>query len=488
MTCTGSTLFPQLAEGLDIVASVSDKLQVMVVIGPAGFLGHYRHHDALGKVLDDLSDKFGVSQHAVQLSSCSGTPLFDGLSLRRLRDHTLYEKTCWNYENRKREAANHVIVPAGQHLVDDVLARILGCSLDMSIAETLGCLPLVHALAPFNPQGPVRRLSLAMSRASAQRAGHWGSRHITIAITRSCTWRHLKQKLASELQGFHCKPHEIMIARKGKGRITEAQQLEKVWEVVPEGNQVSFRLSMKAGGAPFCRIQRMPAPEQTPSCASAEVSLKSMALAFERKQPGIALKLAALNVSSWRDTTEPSAEPFIPGTNAVEWSTSGGICVEQLPLLLFAREPVIQVWPRQWLLEALWVLQTTGLPKTLRRIVVHFCALPPKKWWRGLEVSGQTIFKWQRTAAGNDSLLASFVPTTPLLPGILSVSSYGLKTGSPTGGRQQEISVAWLVKVSAGSHRFAGPFPVFDSVGYDYGGGPIVDALQPGIIPAAWIP
>jgi len=218
------------------------------------------------------------------------------------------------------------------------------------------------------------------------------------------------------------------------------------------------------------------------------VSLQSMALACERKQPSIALRLAAVNISTWRHGNEPGTEPFIPGTNAVEWSTSGGICVEQLPLLVFAKEPVMQVWPRQWLLGALWVLQATGLPQTLRRIVVRFCALPPEQWWRGREVSGQTTFSWKHTPEGNDSLFATFVPTTRLLPGVLSVSSFGLKTGSPTAGRQQEIGIAWLVKVAARTHKFAGPFPAFDAVGYDYGGGPIIDALQPGVIPAAWVP
>jgi len=89
--------------------------------------------------------------------------------------------------------------------------------------------------------------------------------------------------------------------------------------------------------------------------------------------------------------------------------------------------------------------------------------------------------------AGNDSLLASFVPATPLLPGVLSISSFGLKTGSPTAGRKQEIRVAWLIRVSAGSSRYAGPFPAFDAIGYDYGGNPIIDAMQPGILPVAWI-
>jgi len=480
MTCTGATLTPHLVEcGLDMVTTTADQLQVMVVIGPAGFLGQYKHHEALGKMLDDLSDKFGVSLHEIQLISRSGKPLLEGLSLRRLREHVLFEKTCWNHKNRTREAANHVHVPAGEQLADDVLARILDCSLDRSIAETLGCLPLVLARAPFSTQGPMRRLSLAMSRACAERAGHRGSRTITTTITRSCTWRRLKQTLAKELQGFHCKPHEIVFARNGKAFLTEAQEFEKVWELVADGDRISFRLSMKAGSSPFFRMQRMPAADQIPSCASAAVALQSMALAFQRKQPGIALRLAALNVSSCRHTTEPSAQLFIPGTNALEWSTLGGIFVEHLPLLLFAKEPEIQVWPRQWLLEALWALQTINLPQTLRRLIVRFCALPPEQWWRGVEVSGQTTFSWQQTAAGTTASLRRFVPTT--------ISSFGLKTGSPTAGRQGEISFAWLVKFSAGSDKFAGPFPAFDATGYDYGGTPISDALQPGIIPAAWV-
>jgi len=142
--------------------------------------------------------------------------------------------------------------------------------------------------------------------------------------------------------------------------------------------------------------------------------------------------------------------------------------VEHLPLLSFAKEPVIQAWPRKWVLEALWVLQAAGLPRMLRRIVVHFRALPPEQWWRGHEVSDQTLFSWLRTPERNNSLLASFGPTERLLPGVLSVSSFGLKTGSPTAGRQQEIVGAWLVKIFAGSHRFAGPFPEFDAVGYDF--------------------
>jgi len=257
---------------------------------------------------------------------------------------------------------------------------------------------------------------------------------------------------------------------------------------VPEGDQIFFRLSHQAGSSPFFRVQRMPAAEQIPSCASAAVSVQSMALALQRQQPSIALRLAAVNVSTWRPDSQPGVEPFIPGTNAVEWSTSGGICVEQLPLLMFAKEPVVQVWPRQWLLEALWGLQTTGLPEMLRRIVVCFCALPPDKWWRGRQVPGQTIFSWQRTPKGNDSVLASFVPKERLLPGVLSVSSFGLKTGSPTAGRQQEIDIAWLVKVSPETQRLAGPYPAFDEKGYDYGGDPVIDAFHPGVLPAAWLP
>jgi len=199
MTCTASALVPHVVEsGLDMLATAADQLRVTMVVGPAGLLGHYQHHELLGKLLDDLSDSFGVGVHEIQVSSRSGEPLLDGLSLRRLREHDLYEKACWNYDNRMREAANYVHVPAGEHFADDVLARILGCSLDLSIAETLGCLPLVHALAPLSPQGPERILSLAM------RAGLWGSRDITTTITRSSTWRHLKHKLASELEGLHC--------------------------------------------------------------------------------------------------------------------------------------------------------------------------------------------------------------------------------------------------------------------------------------------
>jgi len=72
-----------------------------------------------------------------------------------------------------------------------------------------------------------------------------------------------------------------------------------------------------------------------------------------------------------------------------------------------------------------------------------------------------------------------------LLPGVLSVSSFGLRTGNPTAGRQKEIDVSWLFKVAAGTHRFAGPFPAFDAIGYNFGVSPIFDALRPGIIPAA---
>jgi len=434
-----------------------------------------------------VSDKFGVDLDAIKLLSTAGETLLNGLSLQRLHEHALYEKALWNHRNRIREAANYVQVQAGEQFADGLLAHILGCSLDRSIAETLGCLPVVHALAPFSPQGPVRKLSLVMSKATAEMLWHNGSRSIPITITRSCTWRHLKQKVARELQGGHCKPHEIVFLRKGRVRLTQAQEFEKAWEIIAEGEKVSFRLANQAGDFSFFRMQRMPAAEQIPGSASAAVSLQSMALAFDRRQPGIALRLTTLNVSTWRPTKEPGAEPFIPGTNAAEWSTSGGLCVEQLPLLVFAREPVLQVWPRQWLLEALWALQTNGLPKMLRHIVVRFCALPPEQWWHGRQVSGQTMFSWHRNSKGNDSLLASFVPTERLLPGVLSVSSFGLKTGSPTGGRQQEISAAWLVKVSAGTHKFAGPFPAFDTIGNDYGGDPVVDGFHPGVLPAAWL-
>jgi len=113
--------------------------------------------------------------------------------------------------------------------------------------------------------------------------------------------------------------------------------------------------------------------------------------------------------------------------------------------------------------------------------------LPPEQWWHGRQVAGHTTFSWQCNPTGNDSLLASFVPKEPLLPGVLSVSSFGLKTGSPTAGRQQEISIAWLVKVSGGSHRSAGPFPAFDAIGNDYGGDPVIDGFHPGDVPAAWL-
>jgi len=112
--------------------------------------------------------------------------------------------------------------------------------------------------------------------------------------------------------------------------------------------------------------------------------------------------------------------------------------------------------------------------------------LPPEQWWHGRQVLGQTMFSWQRTQKGN-SLLAMFVPKERLLPGVLSISSFGLKTGSPTAGGKREIRIAWLVRVSAVSHRYAGPFPAFDAVGYDYGGNPITDTLKPGVLPAAWI-
>jgi len=484
MAHTASTVIPHVVEhGLDIVAAVAGQLQVMLVVGPAGPLSHYQYHESLGKLLDDVSDKFGVALHAVQLISSLRQPLLDGLSLRKLHEHALYENTLWNHKNRVREAANDVHVQAGEQFADQVLARILGCPLDMSIAETLGRLPVVHALASFNPQGPVRKLSLVMSNASVE-VPHRGSCSITITITRNCTWRHLKEKLAKEFHWGH--PHEIVFLQRGRVLLL-AQEFENVWEMVPEGDQVSFRLSGQAGDLSFFRMQRMPAAEQIPGCASAAVSLQSMAWTFERKQPGIALRLTALNVSTWRPTEEPGAEPFIPGTNAAEWSTSGGICVEQLPLLAFATEPVIQVWPRQWLLEVLRVLKTTGLTEMLRRSIVRFCALPPEQWWHGRQVAGHTTFSWQCNPTGNDSLLASFVPKEPLLPGVLSVSSFGLKTGSPTAGRQQEISIAWLVKVSGGSHRSAGPFPAFDAIGNDYGGDPVIDGFHPGDVPAAWL-
>jgi len=175
----------------------------ILVRGPAGFLGHYQQYEPLGKLLDDLSDKFGVSLCDLQLNSCSGEPLLDGLNLKRLREHLLYENTSWNHKNRKREAANHVHVPAGEQLADDMLARILDCSLDLPIAETLGSLPVVYARAPFCAQVPMRG-------ASARRAGHRGSRNFTITVTRSCTWRHLKEKLAMELHEIHCNAHEIV--------------------------------------------------------------------------------------------------------------------------------------------------------------------------------------------------------------------------------------------------------------------------------------
>jgi len=108
--------------GLDMVASMADQLQVMVVIGPAGVLGHYQHHDSLGTVLDDVSDKFGVSIHAFQRMSCSAKPLLDGLSLRRLRKHVLHDQTNWNYKNRMQEAANHLDVQAGEQCADRKLA------------------------------------------------------------------------------------------------------------------------------------------------------------------------------------------------------------------------------------------------------------------------------------------------------------------------------------------------------------------------------
>jgi len=96
-----------------------------------------------------------------------------------------------------------------------------------------------------------------------------------------------------------------------------------------------------------------------------------------------------------------------------------------------------------------------------------------------LRCRAKPLFHGSRPQRGTTASLRRFVPTT--------ISSFGLKTGSPTAGRQGEISFAWLVKVSGGSDKFAGPFAAFDATGYDYGGTPISDALQPGIIPAAWV-
>lgn len=479
MEGANSTLtVPSVESWLDVAVAIATESQVMVVLGPVGYLGQYSHHDALGVVLDDLSDKFGVSLHAVQLVSCSGKPLLDGLSLRRLREHMLYGRSGWNYKSQRREAANHVCVQAGEHLANNVLARILGCSLELSLAETLGCMPVVHALAPFNPRGPTWTLRLVMSRATAQKTGFLGNRDFLLAITHSCTWRQLKQRLARELQEIHCRPQELLFAMKGHARVTPAQEFEKVCEMVPEGGKVSFRFRKHVGDASFFRVQRMPA---------ADVSLQSMGLAFERQQPGIALRLAAQNVAVWRSSKQAATEPFIPGTNAVEWSTSGGIRVEQLPRLMFAKEPMLQVWPRQWLLQTLGCMRIAGLPHTARRYVVSFLALLPECWFRGPAVPGQTTFSWQPTRCGRDVLLASFVPTACLLPGVLSISTFGLKSASPSMGGQQEIRFQWLVMVASNSNKYAGPFPAFDAVGFDYGAGPVHNTLQPAILPAAWM-
>jgi len=58
-------------------------------------------------------------------------------------------------------------------------------AIPLSIAETLGYLPMAHALAPFSPQGPVRKLSLVMSKTSAERLWHMGS-SVAGAVQRCC--------------------------------------------------------------------------------------------------------------------------------------------------------------------------------------------------------------------------------------------------------------------------------------------------------------